>query len=133
MYCATFQTNTFQALLVTDGRHSFVVFNYLDDGISWTRGDASQVDAQVGFNFGGSILRHFVVKTSRTAAIADIEEDSNTGSPGQYVYRVDSAVIKNVTVGSLCDNLPSKLCSANTICAIRSAIIPLPQFFSIYL
>ena len=103
-----FQTNTFQALLVTDGKHSFVVFNYLDDGISWTRGDASQVDAQVGFNFGGEILRFNVFNASRTAAIADIEEDSNTGSPGQYVYRVDVAVITNVPMpGSGCAKLDS--------------------------
>ena len=102
-----FQTNTFQALLVTDGRHSFVVFNYLDDGISWTRGNTSQVDAQVGFNFGGDPPRFNVFPNSRTAAIADIEEDSNTGSPGQYVYRVDSAVIRSATTGSRCDDLPS--------------------------
>ncbi|XP_065894428.1 protein mesh-like isoform X2 [Dysidea avara] len=104
----TDKTNTFQALLVTDGRHSFVVFNYLDDGINWIGEDASQVDAQVGFNFGGEILRSYSFPTSRTTAIADIEKDSNTGSPGQYVYRGDSTVIRNVrslTV-SQCDDLP---------------------------
>ena len=107
MCILNFQINTFQALLVTDGRHSFVVFNYLDDGISWTRGDASQVDAQVGFNFGEETLRSYSFPTSRTPAIANIEEDSNTGSPGQYVYRVDSTVIRNVR-SSHCDDLPSE-------------------------
>ena len=105
MFC---QTNTFQALLITDGIHSFVVFNYLDNGISWTRGDASQVDAQVGFNFGGNILGSYVFLISQTEAIANIEEETNIGSPGQYVYRVDNGVISTVsTSGSGCDILPS--------------------------
>lgn len=34
-----FQRNTFQAVLVTNGRHSFVIFNY--DKITWTTGTAS--------------------------------------------------------------------------------------------
>jgi hypothetical protein len=34
-----FQLNTFQAVLVTDGTHSFTIFNYGD--ITWGLGDAS--------------------------------------------------------------------------------------------
>ena len=63
--------------------------------------------------------------TSRTAAIADIEEDHrfNTGSPGQYVYRVDSATIKNITTnGSGCDELPSK-CTMYTYTSSYSSTI----------
>ena len=35
----TFQRNTFQAVLVTNGRNSFVIFNY--DKLTWTTGTAS--------------------------------------------------------------------------------------------
>ena len=34
-----FQRNTFQAVLISNGRHSFVIFNY--DKITWTTGTAS--------------------------------------------------------------------------------------------
>lgn len=34
-----FQRNTFQAVLITNGRHSFVIFNY--GKITWTTGTAS--------------------------------------------------------------------------------------------
>ena len=54
------------------------------------------------------MLRFNVFPTSRTTAIADIEEKSNTGSRGQYMYRIDSAVIQQVTTAiSECDELPS--------------------------
>ncbi len=40
------QTNTFQAILVTNGRHSYAIFNY--GNITWTYGDASGgIPAQV--------------------------------------------------------------------------------------
>ena len=40
------KTNTFQAVLVTDGLYSFVLFNYGD--INWTTGTASGGDAFTG-------------------------------------------------------------------------------------
>ena len=33
------QTNTFQAVLITNGKHSFVIYNY--NNITWTTGTAS--------------------------------------------------------------------------------------------
>ena len=40
------QLNTFQAVLITNGRHSFTMFNYGD--ISWTTGTASGGDRSTG-------------------------------------------------------------------------------------
>ena len=34
--CRTYQVNTFQIILITNGRHSFTILNYGD--ISWTTG-----------------------------------------------------------------------------------------------
>ncbi|XP_022088953.1 sushi domain-containing protein 2-like [Acanthaster planci] len=92
-------TNTFQALLVTNGRHSFAVYNY--DEIRWTTGTASGGDssnglggtpAQVGFNAGDGFTFYAVPK-SRTDEIVDIDEDSNVGTTGRFLFRIDSGDI----------------------------------------
>ncbi|XP_038073405.1 sushi domain-containing protein 2-like [Patiria miniata] len=92
-------TNTFQALLVTNGRHSFAIYNYED--IRWTTGTASGGDssnglggtpAQVGFNAGDGFT-FFGVPESRTDAIVDIDQDSNIGTRGRFLFRIDSSEI----------------------------------------
>ncbi|XP_070567840.1 protein mesh-like isoform X2 [Ptychodera flava] len=91
--------NTFQAVLVTNGRHSFALFNYGD--IVWTTGTASGGDAmtglggtpaQVGFNSGdGLVFKN--VSESRTPAIVNIDETSNANVTGRYAFRIDGAEI----------------------------------------
>ncbi len=45
--------NTFQLVMATDGISSYVIFNYLDDGINWYTADIRVgVPAQIGFNKG---------------------------------------------------------------------------------
>ncbi|XP_070567838.1 sushi domain-containing protein 2-like isoform X2 [Ptychodera flava] len=92
--------NTFQAVLITNGRHSFALFNYGD--IVWTTGTASDGDsftglggtpAHVGFNSGDGIVFKNV-PGSRTAAIVNIEETTNINVTGRYVFRIDSAEIE---------------------------------------
>ncbi|XP_038073810.1 sushi domain-containing protein 2-like isoform X2 [Patiria miniata] len=92
-------TNTFQALLVTNGRHSFAVYNYED--IRWTTGTASGgnssnglggIPAQVGFNAGDGFT-FYAVPESRTDAIVDIDQDSNVGTIGRFLFRIDSSDI----------------------------------------
>lgn len=52
------QVNTFQLVIVTDGRHSFVFFHYLDGGMGWTVGQGKltpnvpDVPGQAGFDKG---------------------------------------------------------------------------------
>ncbi|XP_013409259.1 protein mesh-like isoform X1 [Lingula anatina] len=94
---ATSNTNTFQAVLVTDEIHSFVIFNY--DVITWTTGSASGgssgtggTPAQAGFNAGDG-KRYFSVPGSRTAAIIDVENTTNVGVPGRWVFQVDNAEV----------------------------------------
>ncbi|XP_071491471.1 protein mesh-like [Diadema antillarum] len=95
-------TNTFQAVLVTDGRYSFAIFNY--DDINWTTGTASGgnsdtglggTPAQVGFNAGDGI-KYYSVPGSRTNDIVDVEEASNVGVTGRYVFRTDSSEISGI-------------------------------------
>ena len=43
-----FQRNTFQAVLATDGHHSYAIFNYLK--IVWTTGSNSGGETETGLN-----------------------------------------------------------------------------------
>ncbi|XP_023932267.1 sushi, nidogen and EGF-like domain-containing protein 1 [Lingula anatina] len=86
-------TNTFQVVLVTNGRQSFAIFNYKE--VTWTtgagsggRGGLGGTPAQVGFNAGDG-FRYFSVPGSRTSAIVDIESTTNVNVPGRWIFRVD--------------------------------------------
>ncbi|XP_030834981.1 sushi, nidogen and EGF-like domain-containing protein 1 [Strongylocentrotus purpuratus] len=94
--------NSFQAVMVTDGRYSFAIFNYGD--INWTTGAASGGDsgtglggtpAQVGFNAGDGVI-FYSAPGSRTAAVVDIETTSNIGVPGRWVFRTDNSNIEGL-------------------------------------
>ena len=89
------QTNTFQAVLATDGLLSFVIFLYADGEIQWTTGEASGgtnglggIPAQVGFDAGDGI-RYFAVPGSQTDEIINIASTSNVGIPGMWIFRID--------------------------------------------
>ncbi|NXN16557.1 SNED1 protein, partial [Indicator maculatus] len=102
--------NTFQIILITDGRLSFTIFNY--ESITWTTGmHASSggdlaglggIAAQAGFNAGDG-KRYFNIPGSRTDDIADVEMTTNVGIPGRWVFRIDDA---QVQVGG-CSNTTS--------------------------
>ncbi|XP_031573725.1 protein mesh-like [Actinia tenebrosa] len=89
------RTNTFQAILISNGRHSFVRYNY--DSIVWTTGTASGGDAQglggtpaqCGFNAGDGI-RYFTIPGSRTDAIRNLTKTSNVAMPGVWMFRIDN-------------------------------------------
>ncbi len=103
--------NTFQVLLSTDGKRSFVSFIYGD--ITWTTGRASDGNemtglggkpAQVGFNAGDGI-NHFSIPGSYTDDIVNIEKTSNVGTPGKWVFRVDNSDIQDPTCSSNVDRI----------------------------
>ncbi|XP_030834993.1 sushi, nidogen and EGF-like domain-containing protein 1 [Strongylocentrotus purpuratus] len=94
--------NSFQVVMVTDGRFSFAIFNYGD--INWTTGTDNGGDAntglggtpaQVGFNAGDGVT-FYSVPGSQTAAIVDIETTSNIGVPGRWVFRTDNSNIEGL-------------------------------------
>uniref|UniRef100_A0A5F8H4Y3 Sushi, nidogen and EGF-like domain-containing protein 1 n=1 Tax=Monodelphis domestica TaxID=13616 RepID=A0A5F8H4Y3_MONDO len=102
--------NTFQIVLITDGKLSFTIFNY--ESISWTTGmHASSggdlaglggIAAQAGFNAGDG-KRYFNIPGSRTDDIVNVEMTTNVGIPGRWVFRIDDA---QVQVGG-CSNTTS--------------------------
>uniref|UniRef100_A0A8C6S0V9 Sushi, nidogen and EGF-like domains 1 n=1 Tax=Nannospalax galili TaxID=1026970 RepID=A0A8C6S0V9_NANGA len=93
--------NTFQIVLITDGRFSFTIFNY--ESILWTTGthassggDATGlggIAAQAGFNAGDG-HRYFNIPGSRTADMAEVETTTNVGVPGRWAFRIDDAQVR---------------------------------------
>ena len=86
MVCAlalVLQENTFQVVIATDGQQTFVFFIY---------GDIEWGFANIGFNAGGDI-RSFMVPGALSFDSVDIEQGSNVGRRGVYIYRVDQCSI----------------------------------------
>ena len=87
-YCCFFsQTVTFQCILATDGTNSFVFFLYGDGEIN----SYFSRRAQVGLNAGNGI--DFIsVNGSLTSSIFNIDQESNVGCPGVFVFQVNGGV-----------------------------------------
>ncbi|XP_069053640.1 sushi, nidogen and EGF-like domain-containing protein 1 isoform X2 [Lepisosteus oculatus] len=93
--------NTFQVVLITDGELSFTILQY--ENITWTTGlHASSggdlaglggIAAQAGFNAGDG-RRYFNIPGSRTEDVVDVEETTNVGVPGRWVFRIDDAQVQ---------------------------------------
>ncbi|XP_070278685.1 sushi, nidogen and EGF-like domain-containing protein 1 isoform X1 [Myotis yumanensis] len=93
--------NTFQTVLITDGKFSFTIFNY--ESITWTTGthassggDATGlggIAAQAGFNAGDG-RRYFSIPGSRTADMVEVETSTNVGVPGRWAFRIDDAQVR---------------------------------------
>ncbi|NXW25826.1 TECTA protein, partial [Circaetus pectoralis] len=94
--------NTFQAVLTTNTKTSFIILNYWD--IQWTTGAASDGDpetglggtpAHAGFNSGDET--HFYnIPGSQTDAIINITKTSNVNVPGRWVFQVDDFKVTGV-------------------------------------
>ncbi|NXW52572.1 TECTA protein, partial [Nyctiprogne leucopyga] len=94
--------NTFQAVLTTDTKTSFVIFNYGD--IQWTTGEASDGDpetglggtpAHAGFNSGDE-TNFYNIPGSQTEAVINITQTSNVNVPGRWVFQVDEFKVTGV-------------------------------------
>jgi alpha-tectorin len=105
--------NTFQVILTTDGVRSFVIFHYLDNGMQWETGDASGgsggfggTPASAGFDAGDNV-NFFTIMGSRAAGISTVlQNGSNIGVPGQWVFQVNTGVISAppVLIGDINDD-----------------------------
>ncbi len=77
-------TNTYQAVLMTDGWRSFVALLYTN--IEWGP------RAQIGFNAGDG-NRSFTVPGGLTPATLYMQSMSNVGQPGLFIYQVDGELL----------------------------------------
>ena len=78
------QVNTFQVAIAADQLMTFVFFIYGD--IQWGDG------ANIGFSAGDG-SRSFMVQGALTNQTLNIDEESNVGVRGVYIYRVDCSVL----------------------------------------
>ena len=67
--------------MAADGSLTFVMFLYHD--IQWSSG------AQVGFNAGDGVNYFTVPESLTTDGVLNLDNTSNVGIPGMYIYRVD--------------------------------------------
>ena len=82
-------------MLATDGRKSFALFLYFDDGLQWTTGNngggtdgLGGTEAQVGYD-AGDYINYYTVPGSMTPSIVDLETTSNINISGMYIFQVD--------------------------------------------
>ena len=75
---------------------SFVIFLYADGRIQWTTGDNSGgfrglggTEALAGINAGDGV-RFVTIPRSLTTGIINIDQTSNVGTPGIWIFRVDT-------------------------------------------
>ena len=87
LYCKKIiilQVNTFQAVLAINGNITFVIFLYHD--IQWSS------EPKIGFNVlneGVNSFTYTVPESLITDGVLNLDNTSNVGIPGIYVYRVD--------------------------------------------
>ena len=72
--------NTLQVILATDGTRTVSIFLYED--IQWG------YNAQIGFNVGDGHTS-FTLPEALSAQSLNVDENSNVGTPGVYVFQID--------------------------------------------
>lgn len=92
------QTNTFQSVVATDGESSFVLLLYADNLIQWMAGDSDGGlngfggdRADVGF-VGDDSSNNFFLPASNTSAVLNLDETTNTGVGGVWLFRMNNSV-----------------------------------------
>uniref|UniRef100_A0A915DYD5 AMOP domain protein n=1 Tax=Ditylenchus dipsaci TaxID=166011 RepID=A0A915DYD5_9BILA len=111
-------TNTYQVVLATDEIRSYVIFNYAH--INWTssntagalQGRGGLQSAMAGFNAGNG-TGWTSLPYSGEGRVLKLQEFSNVGVPGRWLYRVDEQIINggcsNESIGKFHDH--STYCS----------------------
>ncbi|XP_064599623.1 nidogen-1-like isoform X3 [Liolophura sinensis] len=93
--------NTFQIVVASDGRDSFVFFHYLDDGVQWLQSDGKLIPvlndppAQAGFDSGKG-RKHLKLRVSGTNQALDLPNLSNINVPGVWMFQIGSVKEGNV-------------------------------------
>ena len=85
--------NTFQAILATNGNQTFVMFLYED--IQWANFVTS-----IGFNAGDREESITLPESLTTEGVLNLENTTNVGIPGVYIFRVDQPMpgkVKKIT------------------------------------
>ncbi|KAK2159265.1 hypothetical protein LSH36_155g00003 [Paralvinella palmiformis] len=84
------KTNTFQTVLITDGKLTFVQFNYKH--LNWPNDPSSSCEALMGFNIGDG-KTFYSHQASLTGNITQLQDTSNVNITGRWMFRVDATDI----------------------------------------
>ena len=83
------QENIFQAVIATDWERTYILFIY--GRIDWLPDHVI-----IGFNAGDG-CRYFILPESLTnEAILNLENTSNVGRPGTFIFRADQTAITEI-------------------------------------
>ena len=91
------QTNTFQCIIATNkGLESYVIFLYAHGKIQWTTADrdggVDGNEAVARINAGDGV-NHFTIPGSSTPDIINIDETSNVGIPGMWMFQIGKRML----------------------------------------
>ncbi|WAR19053.1 NDG-like protein [Mya arenaria] len=94
-------TNTFQIVIASDELNSFVIFNYLDEGVMWTKSVGKWAEynrpdppAQAGFDSGSSLS--YTLPKSGEPQVTRLASASNVNVPGVWMFHVGNTKGSNV-------------------------------------
>lgn len=97
-FCDIVQENTFQALIITNGTSSYVVYTYNCDLMGWS---GFNTYATIGYNLNGDYENHYVSGTSAANTIACL--GSSMSKWNNLVYSIDMDGVSEVqTQRALC-------------------------------
>ena len=87
---------TFQSVLISDGIHSFAIFNYNEIQHNFTQSCQPSESASAGYDAGDS-KNYYLINSSCTNEIYNLADTSNVGVPGKYISRLDNSGISTPT------------------------------------
>ncbi|XP_014255919.1 nidogen-1 isoform X1 [Cimex lectularius] len=86
------KVNTYQLILTTDGEETFVELLYADDGIQWIQAENKHVPFETDIRAQAALIlpngRLFSLPGSGTVQVNYLNKRTNTGTPGQFVFRI---------------------------------------------
>ncbi|XP_033124345.1 uncharacterized protein LOC117122747 [Anneissia japonica] len=105
------QTNTFQAVLVTDGTFGFTLFNYQINEMNWDAAVLDPMDIIIGYNarFGSTIdnVNSQLISSYFPNVLSRYRPDQidgNSGLKARWIYRVERNYPWTVNTRQLCLN-----------------------------
>lgn len=105
---SSFQPNTFQAALLTDGLFSFSIFNYREDEMLWDTNLLLKKDVIIGYNSIGDFYQNAQLDTqyfsSEDSRYRPDKTTGNTGLQGRFIYRLENNTADTVNYKRMCLN-----------------------------
>ncbi|RXG73008.1 Nidogen-1 [Armadillidium vulgare] len=83
--------NTFQVVMGSNRRDSYVILNYADGGLQWLQGDGKTSGLPDALGQAGFIAedgRLFTIRGSGTDQVRNLDKWSNIDKPGAWIYKV---------------------------------------------